>query len=74
MPLNNSAGGGGGGKDVRAGGAYYELWGKDKLGPVLEKLEKKAKAFGSFMSGLAKQTAIAGGALAAPSRSCSGAG
>ncbi len=65
MPIKGG-GGGSGASDVRGGGAYFELWAKDKLGPVLDKLEKKAKAFGGFMQGISKRAAIAGGALAAP--------
>lgn len=47
MPAASGAGGGGGGSahDVRAGGAFYELTGKDKLGPVLDKAEDKVKEF-----------------------------
>ncbi|VTR92820.1 unnamed protein product [Gemmata massiliana] len=41
--------------DVRAGGAWYELWGKDKLTPVLDKAKKAAESFGGVMAKIGKR-------------------
>ncbi len=41
--------------DVRAGGAWYELWGKDKLTPVLDKAKKAAESFGGVMTKIGKR-------------------
>lgn len=54
-----SSGGGGGAGDVRAGGAYYELSGKDKLSPALDKAESKVKKFSKAI----KEHAIIEGGL-----------
>lgn len=53
-------------KDVRAGGAFYELWGKDGLSGVLDKAQKKAAAFGAFMKKVGTTVGAAGVALGAP--------
>lgn len=53
-------------RDVRAGGAFYELVGLDKLSPVLDRLKKRAAEFASFMGRVGKASALAGGALTAP--------
>ncbi|VTR96047.1 unnamed protein product [Gemmata massiliana] len=44
--------------DVRAGGAWYELWGKDKLTPLLEKAKKGAESFGGAMKSLGKRAGV----------------
>ena len=41
-------------------GAFYELYGKDKLTPLLENAKKKAESFGGFMKNVGKK---AGGGL-----------
>ncbi|VTR93569.1 unnamed protein product [Gemmata massiliana] len=41
--------------DVRAGGAWYELYGKDKLTPLLEKVKKNAESLGGFMTNVGKK-------------------
>ena len=41
--------------DVRAGGAFYELWGKDKLTAVLEKAKKSAESLGGVMKHVGKR-------------------
>jgi hypothetical protein len=60
-------GGGGGGAragDIRAGGVFFSIEGRDKLSPVLDKLQAKASKFGQFMSKLGKGAlGIAGGGL-----------
>jgi hypothetical protein len=70
MAIGNKGGGGGGGgsggKDVRAGGAYFEVWGKDALTGTLDKLQKKAATFGAFMQNLGRRSGLAAAALAAP--------
>lgn len=53
-------------KDIRAGGAFYELWGKDGLSGVLDSVKKKAIAFNAFMSKLATRVGVAGAALTTP--------
>ncbi len=35
--------------DVRAGGAWYELWGKDRLTPVLEAAKRNAESLGGAL-------------------------
>ena len=52
--------------DVRAGGAWYELYGVDKLSPVLKRAQKFAAQFGSFLSKVANRAAVVGGAITAP--------
>lgn len=52
--------------DVRAGGAYFEFWGKDKITGVLEGLKKKALAVGKFMTQLGSTSLKAGLALSIP--------
>jgi hypothetical protein len=52
--------------DVRAGGAFYELWGKDGLSGVLDKLQKRVLTFGSFMSRQGNKLSLLGAGLAAP--------
>ncbi|AMV29286.1 hypothetical protein VT84_33130 [Gemmata sp. SH-PL17] len=46
--------------DVRAGGAWYELWGKDKLTPVLERAKKGAESLTGALKSAGKK---AGGGL-----------
>ena len=41
--------------DVRAGGAFYELFGKDKLTPLLEKAKKGAESLGGVMKHVGKR-------------------
>lgn len=49
---------------IRAGGAYFSIEGRDRLSPVLDKLQAKATKFGKFMSTLGKGAlGIAGGGL-----------
>ncbi|HEY1191909.1 MAG TPA: hypothetical protein VGE74_30035 [Gemmata sp.] len=43
-----------GANDVRAGGAWYELYGKDKLSAVLESAKKKAESVAGAMKALGK--------------------
>lgn len=51
---SGGGGAGGAGGDIRAGGAYFEVFGKDKLSPVLDKVQKKAKETDSVLSKLRK--------------------
>lgn len=64
--MARDGGGGGGGKDVRAGGAFFELFAKDKLTGVLDKLQRRALQFSAFMSKIGKASLVAGAGLAAP--------
>src|SRR5262245_25089389 len=49
MPAMGGSGGGAQAGDVRAGGAVYEIAGRDGLSPVLDKLKAKTKGFTDFM-------------------------
>lgn len=53
-------------KDVRAGGAFYELWGKDGLSGLLESVKKRVVAFNAFLSKVGRNAALAAGAVTAP--------
>lgn len=64
MPMKG--GGGGGGKDVRAGGAFVEIFGRDNLTKMLEKLKARVLQFGAFLNVVGKTALKAGGALALP--------
>lgn len=64
MPMKG--GGGGGGKDVRAGGAFVEIFGKDNLTAMLKKMQAKVLAFSKFLSSAGTASIAAGAALAAP--------
>lgn len=68
--LRGGSGGGGSGKAgasaVRAGGAYYEVVGKDGLSNVLDKLQKRIAGFGAFTRQVGGATLGAGLALATP--------
>ncbi|MDY3555301.1 hypothetical protein R5W24_004442 [Gemmata sp. JC717] len=44
-----------GANDVRAGGAWYELYGKDKLSAVLEGARKKAESVGGAIKSVGKK-------------------
>ncbi len=46
--------------DVRMGGAYYEVFAKDKLTPELEKMEKKARSFDTALKSVGKAGVGAG--------------
>lgn len=61
-----SGGGGGGQKEIKAGGAYFTIWGKDLLTGTLDKIQRKAVAFSAFMQKTGKVAGVAGLALAAP--------
>jgi hypothetical protein len=52
MPIRGGSGSGGGGRgasDVRAGGAWFEVYAKDGLSGVLDRLKAKVTAFAAFM-------------------------
>jgi hypothetical protein len=50
MAIQGGSGGGGrGASDVRAGGAFFEVYAKDGMSGVLRQLEGKVKSFGSMM-------------------------
>jgi hypothetical protein len=67
MPIGGGSGSGGkGGKDVRAGGAFYELFAKDNLSGVLDRAKQNVKAFVGVVGSAAKGAALAGAGLAAP--------
>jgi hypothetical protein len=53
-------------KDVRAGGAFYEIVGKDGLTAVLDRLQKKVAGFGAFARQAGAGALGAGLALATP--------
>lgn len=59
MALNGGGGGGSSAKDVRAGGAFWEFFGKDKVTGLLDRIQKK---FNTVAGGLAKAGAISGAA------------
>lgn len=67
MAVNSSTGGGGAtGGAIRAGGAFVELFTKDRITPTLDAIKKR---FANFGAGIAKIGAISGAAglaLAAP--------
>lgn len=54
------------GADIRAGGAYLELFIKGNVEKSLKDTEKKLKAFGSSISSIGKSMAGLGGAIVAP--------
>lgn len=64
MPMKG--GGGGGGKDVRAGGAFVEIFGRDNLTKLLGKMQARVAQFGKFLSSAGSAALKAGGALALP--------
>ena len=45
MPVGGGKGGGGGAGNVRAGGAYFELFAVDNFTHILEKMKAKVLAF-----------------------------
>lgn len=66
MPVGGSKGSGGSASDVRAGGGYVEISGRDKLSAVLDNIKKKAAAFASFMQKAGATSLAVGAGLAAP--------
>lgn len=70
MPVGGSKSGGGGGSaksgDIRAGGAFWELYTKDGISGTLDKLSKRAKAFGSLLMKGGAGLAAGGAAILAP--------
>jgi hypothetical protein len=62
--------GGGGGKagsgDIRAGGAFVELFARDNLTKVLDKLKSRVAAAGKTFQEAGKKGALAGAAILAP--------
>lgn len=67
MPLKGgqSGGGGSGASDVRAGGAWYELYARDNLTAVLDKVQARVARFSEFMRGVGTKLLIGGAALGA---------
>lgn len=64
MPAGGAMSGGGSGRDIKVAGAYWEVFAKDKMSPVLEKLKAKTKEVGEAMKATAKASAMAfGGAF-----------
>lgn len=51
---------------MRAGGAFVEIVGRDKLGPLLDKLKARMNAFGSAVQGIGLKMIAAGSAIALP--------
>ncbi len=45
----SSGGGGAGGNNIRAGGAYFEVFANDKMSGQLDRMKQKAKAFADSM-------------------------
>lgn len=69
MPVKGGKGGGGGGgasaKGIRDSGAFYELFVKDSISKVLDKVQGKVKAFSSFMKSVGGALMGGGAALGA---------
>ena len=66
MPIKGGSGGGGGKSgDVRAGGAFYEVYAKDGLSGVLDKLKQKADRFAAGMRKIGGNLLGGGAALGA---------
>lgn len=65
MPVG---GGSAGGKssDVRAGGAFVELFGKDNLSKVLDRLKAKVAGLGTFIGKVGGASLVAGAGILAP--------
>lgn len=67
MPVGTSgATAGGSSGAIRAGAAFVEIFGKDRLTPTLNAIQKRMQSFGSFMSKLGGASLKAGAALLAP--------
>lgn len=66
MPVGTSGGGGGSSGAIRAGGAFVELFGKDRLSPTLNKVQLRLASFGKFINSVGSSALRAGSVLLAP--------
>jgi hypothetical protein len=60
------SGGGASAGAIRAGAAFVEIFGKDRLSPLLDALKAKFNAFGSFLTKIGGAGLAAGTAILAP--------
>lgn len=63
---NGGGASGGSSKDVRAGGAFVEIFGKDNLTRLLDKSKSRVNAFAGALKSIGTGMGIVGGAIMAP--------
>lgn len=71
---NQGGGGGASGSEVRAGGAFVEIFGKDRLSKMLDGMKGKATSFASSLKSIGTGIGILGGAMLAPLTALLGSG
>lgn len=66
MPVGGGGSGGGRAGAIRAGAAFVEFFGKDRLSPLVTKLQARMAGFGTFLNKLGGGALRAGSVLMAP--------